>query len=123
MIELLILGIVLFIVGVGATIIYDKQKEQRQINLQRQTEVAKVTRPKRTTRTKTSVEEELVNKIEAAINGIGEAEQRKANAFLRQVKAHQEAGYRTVDVGYDNKQQTMSVNELIQRLEEMKKKL
>lgn len=117
--EIIYLAIFLFIAGVAGTIVYDKVKAERAAQA--------VKAPRRTTRKPKldPVEEEFeafkshMDKKRAAGNtGVSQLDR-----LLSAVKARHAAGQVTVNVQRGNKQQVMSVNELIQKLEDMKKKL
>lgn len=102
MLTYIILGLVLFIVGVGATIVYDKAKEIQAARPQRPAPVRKPTTLKGATGTTSS---------------------KSINDLLREAQARAAAGQSTVTVQRGNREQTMSVEELIKKLEDMKKKL
>lgn len=116
--EIIYLAIILFIAGVGATIVYDKVKAQR---------AAQASAPRRTTRKPRldPVEQEFeafkshMDKKRAA----GNTGASQLDKLLSEVKARHAAGQVTINVQRGTKQQVMSVNELIQKLEDMKKKL
>lgn len=98
--ELIYLAIVLFIVGVAGTMIYDKHKDSLASKLKEAT----TPKPKPVRAAKTVDTSGLDN-------------------LLNEVKARQQRGQRTVNVQQGTKYQTMDVQELIKQLEQMKKRL
>lgn len=103
--EIIYLAIILFIAGVGATIVYDKVKAQR---------AAQASAPRRTTR------KPRLDPVEQEIEAFKSHMDKKRAAASQLDKLLSEV---TVNVQRGNKQQVMSVSELIQKLEDMKKKL
>jgi hypothetical protein len=112
--EIIILGIVLFIIGIGATMVYDNMKA----NGKSLTDYL----PK-------------VNQGDEELKAFAKAQkantvrtQKPANSqslddLLNEVKARHRAGQSTVRVQQGTTTQTMSVQDLIKQLERMKKNL
>ena len=117
--ELICLGIILFIAGVGATIVYDKVKEQRAA----QAAKAPTTRTRKRKLDPVEEEFEAFKSHMEKKRATGNTGVSGLNKLLQEVKARQAAGQTTVSVQRGTKTQTVSVDQLIKQLEDMKKKL
>ena len=111
--EIIILGLVLFILGVGGTMIYDKMKADGKSltdylpRVNQDDEMLKAF--KRSQKQATQIPNPLPNNSLDKL--LSEAKTRKAN------------GQRTLTVRQGASQRTISVDELIKRIEQMKKNL
>lgn len=108
--EFIILGLVLFIAGVSATMFYDKVKAENA----KRAELYRSAPPKPARAT--------VSK-RGPISSASSSSVSSLDRLLSEAKTRQERGHRTVEVQTGNTTQTMSVEDLIKRIEQMKKKL
>lgn len=105
--ELIIFGLILFIVGVAGTMVYDKMKVDGKSLTDYLPRV-------------NQQDEEL----EAFTKQVKKTTSRNhLDKILAEAKMRQSVGQSTVTVKQGGSQQTMSVNDLIKQIEEMKKRL
>lgn len=115
MLELIILAFVLFIGGVAATIVYDKHKEikSKRAELYASRPATPAPTP-RTRKPKATPFEDAGKSVKA----------KSLDAMIQDVKSRAKAGEKTLKVQNGMGQaQTMTVQELIKKLEQMKKEL
>lgn len=120
--ELIYLGFILFIVGVGSTIVYDKYKE-KQAN--RPAPTPKAVRKPRVTKSiyeeESDAFEDFMKKTRAK-KAVSPAAQ-QIDTLIAQVKARAAAGEKRITMTQGVQTETLTVNQLIKKLEDMKKKL
>lgn len=111
--EIIILGLVLFILGVGGTMIYDKMKADGKSfsdylpRVNQDDEMLEAF--KRSKKQTTQIPNPLPNN--------------SLDKLLNEVKTRKARGQSTVTIQQGRNQQTMSVDELIKQIEQMKKRL
>lgn len=107
MIELLILGLILFIAGVGGTVLYDKHKEYQASRPAPIPKPSAVTRKRPGPKSMQDINEEFLAKFSEHMKQQPKARAKRASLTQKDL----------------NTLSTLTVEELIAKIEDMKKKL
>jgi biotin-(acetyl-CoA carboxylase) ligase len=115
MLVFLILGLILFIVGVGATIAYDKYKVYQAAQPARTYKAGKTK-----AKTLNDMNEEFLQKFKASVS---KPKTPETDELLNKVQALKKSGRTSIRINQNGKDAIVGVDDLIKKLEQMKKNL